>query len=111
MLLELLVKDHVQEVLKVDLHRVFIFFVPLVAQDFWSIDISRSERDDIVSTLRRVTSRSFPPHRILLRRPEPSLDYALIAILGISRNDMVALLLNGFNYPDLDLYTVLLSFI
>jgi len=55
-LLELLGKDHVQEVLKVDLQRVFIFFGPLVAQDFWSIDISRSERDYIVSTMRRVTS-------------------------------------------------------
>lgn len=55
-LLKLLGKDHVQEVLKVDLHRVFFVFGALVAQDFWSIDISLSERYDIVSTMRRITS-------------------------------------------------------
>ena len=111
MLLELLGKDYIQEVLKVDLQRVFILFGPLVAQDFWSIHISLSERDNIVSPMRRVTSGSFPPHRILLRGPEASLDQAVFAILCLSRNDWVALLLYGFNYPDLDLHAVLLPLV
>jgi hypothetical protein len=110
-LLELLCKDHVQEVLKVDLEGVFIFFGPLVAQDFWSIHISLSERDNIVSPMRRVTSGPFPPHRILLRRPEASLYQAVFAILGLSRYDWVALLLYGFNDPDLDLHSVLLPLV
>ena len=111
MLLELLGKDHVQEVLKVDLEGVFIFFSSLVAQNFWSINISLSKRDNIISPMRRVTSRPLSPHRILLRRPEASLYQAVFAILGLSRNDWVALLLNGFNDPDLNLHAVLLPLV